>query len=221
MPMLIPNPKSIPKSIESISKNGIDIDEVVRNSFSCAVKNSLSKFSKSTVDCIKKFENRKTKPRVETTVLRNKNFQIIVKPSLQKAIKTKVNKMCIKKENAEVVSKELDDSLTSLQWLTGVKVDDILEGKPLTYTPLSPAPSNSSDDGDDKKCIKRETRHYSDSSVDYRTNRHVKPPYSYAALIIMAMKSKSCAKMTLSEIYKWITDNFLFYKYAEPSWQVR
>lgn len=39
MPMLIPNHQSISKSIESISKTGIDIDAVVRN--------SLSKLSKT------------------------------------------------------------------------------------------------------------------------------------------------------------------------------
>ena len=110
----------------------------------------------------------------------------------------------------------LDDTLTNLNWLTVIKIDDILEGKLISYTSLSPALSISSDEGDNKK---NDTK-FAEASNDYRSNESAKPPYSYAALIIMAMKSKPCGKMTLSEIYKWIGDHFSFYKYAEPSWQV-
>jgi forkhead box protein J1 len=38
----------------------------------------------------------------------------------------------------------------------------------------------------------------------------IKPPYSYASLICMAMKTNQ-HKMTLSSIYKWIKENFLYY----------
>jgi hypothetical protein len=55
--------------------------------------------------------------------------------------------------------------------------------------------------------------------VDYKTNGNVKPPYSYATLICMAMKANK-NKMTLSSIYKWIRENFMYYKNADPSWQV-
>lgn len=57
--------------------------------------------------------------------------------------------------------------------------------------------------------------------IDYKTNRHVKPPYSYATLICMAMQASKKIKITLSEIYSWITENYCYYKHAEPSWQVR
>lgn len=56
--------------------------------------------------------------------------------------------------------------------------------------------------------------------IDYKTNRHVKPPYSYATLICMAMQASNKTKITLSAIYSWITENFCYYRYAEPSWQV-
>lgn len=55
--------------------------------------------------------------------------------------------------------------------------------------------------------------------IDYKTNRHVKPPYSYATLICMAMQASNKTKITLSAIYSWITENFCYYRYAEPSWQ--
>jgi len=54
----------------------------------------------------------------------------------------------------------------------------------------------------------------------YRRQGDKKPPFSYAALIGMAMSAHN-NKMTLSAIYAWIRDNFLYYRNAEPSWQVR
>lgn len=56
-------------------------------------------------------------------------------------------------------------------------------------------------------------------AVDYRTNPYVKPPYSYATLICMAMKETKKHKITLSSIYNWITENFMYYRMADPSWQ--
>ncbi|XP_073502056.1 forkhead box protein J1.2-like [Phyllobates terribilis] len=55
--------------------------------------------------------------------------------------------------------------------------------------------------------------------VDYRTNPNVKPPYSYATLICMAMEASQQRKLTLSAIYNWITQNFCYYRHADPSWQ--
>ncbi|KAF3703372.1 Forkhead box protein J1-A [Channa argus] len=55
--------------------------------------------------------------------------------------------------------------------------------------------------------------------VDYKTNAHIKPPYSYATLICMAMQASKKTKITLSCIYKWITDNFCYYRHADPTWQ--
>ncbi|NXD81216.1 FOXJ1 protein, partial [Halcyon senegalensis] len=55
--------------------------------------------------------------------------------------------------------------------------------------------------------------------IDYKTNPHVKPPYSYANLICMAMEASDQPKITLSAIYKWITDNFCYYRHADPTWQ--
>ncbi|XP_051789766.1 forkhead box protein J1-B [Erpetoichthys calabaricus] len=55
--------------------------------------------------------------------------------------------------------------------------------------------------------------------IDYKTNPQVKPPYSYATLICMAMQASKKTKITLSAIYNWITENFCYYRHAEPSWQ--
>lgn len=55
--------------------------------------------------------------------------------------------------------------------------------------------------------------------IDYKSNPAVKPPYSYATLICMAMRESKKNKITLSGIYNWITENFMYYRVADPSWQ--
>ncbi|XP_069111208.1 forkhead box protein J3-like isoform X4 [Argopecten irradians] len=49
--------------------------------------------------------------------------------------------------------------------------------------------------------------------------RDGKPPYSYANLITFAVNSSPRKKMTLSEIYQWICDNFPYYKEAGNGWK--
>lgn len=46
-----------------------------------------------------------------------------------------------------------------------------------------------------------------------------KPPYSYAILIKKALLESKDGQLTLSAIYKWIKDNFSYYKTADPAWQ--
>lgn len=53
----------------------------------------------------------------------------------------------------------------------------------------------------------------------YRTDPDAKPPFSYATIICLAMRANN-NKVSLSNIYAWIRENFLYYKYADPAWQV-
>ncbi|NXH82731.1 FXJ1B protein, partial [Edolisoma coerulescens] len=55
--------------------------------------------------------------------------------------------------------------------------------------------------------------------IDYSSNPRVKPPYSYATLICMAMEASKKPKITLAAICKWISDNFCYYRRADRSWQ--
>ncbi|NWW69125.1 FOXJ1 protein, partial [Ifrita kowaldi] len=55
--------------------------------------------------------------------------------------------------------------------------------------------------------------------IDYKSNAHVKPPYSYATLICMAMEASKKPKITLAAICKWISDNFCYFRRNDPSWQ--
>jgi hypothetical protein len=46
-----------------------------------------------------------------------------------------------------------------------------------------------------------------------------KPPYSYAMLIGMAIMKSPTRRLTLSQIYKWISDTFSFYRAGDAGWQ--
>lgn len=119
-----------------------------------------------------------------------------------------------------------DDCLTDLNWLQNLNIMTKI-GAPTPETPpASPVPSPeyskssccliSSNKSGSKTCPKPEV----EDVVDYKVDGTVKPPYSYATLICMAMKANK-NKMTLSAIYKWIKENFMYYRDADPSWQVR
>ncbi|CAN2388391.1 forkhead box [Pristimantis euphronides] len=47
----------------------------------------------------------------------------------------------------------------------------------------------------------------------------VRPPYSYSALIAMAIQNSPEKKLTLSSIYQYVAENFPFYKKSKAGWQ--
>lgn len=47
----------------------------------------------------------------------------------------------------------------------------------------------------------------------------VRPPYSYSALIAMAIHGAPNRRLTLSQIYQYVADNFPFYNKSKASWQ--
>jgi hypothetical protein len=51
-------------------------------------------------------------------------------------------------------------------------------------------------------------------------NRNEKPPYSYATIIAHALLSSDERKLTLNDIYGWITKNYPFYSNDTQGWQV-
>lgn len=47
----------------------------------------------------------------------------------------------------------------------------------------------------------------------------VRPPYSYSALIAMAIHGAPEKRLTLSQIYQYVADNFPFYNKSKAGWQ--
>ncbi len=48
----------------------------------------------------------------------------------------------------------------------------------------------------------------------------VKPPYSYAQLIVQALLASADHRQTLSGIYSFISDKYPYYKIDEKGWKV-
>ncbi|XP_077360235.1 forkhead box protein I3-A [Festucalex cinctus] len=46
-----------------------------------------------------------------------------------------------------------------------------------------------------------------------------RPPYSYSALIAMAIQSAPSQRLTLSQIYRYVSENFPFYSRNKAGWQ--
>lgn len=101
-----------------------------------------------------------------------------------------------------------ETDLTSLNWLHNIT--NIMSVPNLPTPPISPKPKKKSQNSQEDLTI---------NINYYKKNGDKKPPFSYATLICMAM-GKNGNKMTLSAIYHWIRENFLYYRKADPSWQV-
>ncbi|CAL8118964.1 unnamed protein product [Orchesella dallaii] len=98
------------------------------------------------------------------------------------------------------------DDLTSLTWLQNINILTV-PGPPTPPASPKPAPKKS------RIPVLKEHE-----LEEYRTVKKEKPPFSYANLICMAMRANK-NKMTLSSIYAWIRENFLYYRNADPAWQ--
>ncbi|XP_072549836.1 forkhead box protein J1-A [Salminus brasiliensis] len=149
-------------------------------------------------------------------------------------------------------SDNLDDSLTSLQWLQEFSILNASGGQHVSTTsqhhspffgqqqgaeaPASPLAGDPASTGmpltpgkpiaasfcrgPSLSALPGLVAHgHCPDEVDYKTNPHIKPPYSYATLICMAMQASKKSKITLSCIYKWITENFCYFRHADPTWQ--
>jgi forkhead box protein J2/3 len=116
---------------------------------------------------------------------------------------------------------DLEGSLTAMDWLQ--RFGGALSGNP-TGKPdgVGPGGKHASNHGTMRKSpnFPHDTNATLDPN-DAQPAKDGKPPYSYANLIQFAINSSLKKKMTLSEIYHWICDNFPYYKKAGTGWKVR
>ena len=61
--------------------------------------------------------------------------------------------------------------------------------------------------------------HYMTGNMMIGSEYNQKPPYSYIALISMAIQSTGSKMMTLAEIYAWIMTSFPYYSANRQGWQ--
>ncbi|XP_067826674.1 forkhead box protein J3 isoform X2 [Heptranchias perlo] len=106
------------------------------------------------------------------------------------------------------MTSELESSLTSMDWLPQLTMRAAIQ--------KADAAQNVAGSGVTKKTPLLDPNTTLDQDAQ---NKDGKPPYSYASLITFAINSSPKKKMTLSEIYQWICDNFPYYREAGSGWK--
>ncbi|XP_029927593.1 forkhead box protein J2 [Myripristis murdjan] len=105
------------------------------------------------------------------------------------------------------MSSDLDSSLTSIDWLPQLGISSLRSGK-------------ERGGGDKRKDRGRERGDFIPSApAPSPSNSKGKPPHSYATLIAMAIASAPERKLSLNDIYTWISDTFPYYSRAGRGWK--
>ncbi|XP_059423582.1 forkhead box protein J2 [Carassius carassius] len=102
------------------------------------------------------------------------------------------------------MTSELDSSLTSIDWLPQLGVSTLRSGKERV--------ERKKERGREKDIPPIPTPSPGSSSK-------VKPPHSYATLIAMAISSAPEMKLSLNDIYTWISNTFPYYSRAGRGWK--
>lgn len=94
-------------------------------------------------------------------------------------------------------------------------LDDYTQGESVSgnSTGINTSSTSSTPEGSDDKTVDGEK-----TKDGKNSRRPEKPPYSYIALIVMAIQSSPMKKLTLSEIYQFLQNKFEFFR---GSYQVR
>jgi hypothetical protein len=101
---------------------------------------------------------------------------------------------------------DLDRSLTAIDWLPCLNAHNTL--------PTTDGSVESGNNGEVDAMIRESNVGSPNRAKDG------KPPYSYASLIRLAISNAPKGKMTLSEIYQFIIQQFPYYRDAGTGWKV-
>lgn len=109
------------------------------------------------------------------------------------------------------MSSDLDSSLTSIDWLPQLGISSLRSGKE----------RGGGGERDKRRDRGRERGDFLPSLPDASpSNSKGKPPHSYATLIAMAIAAAPERKLSLNDIYTWISDTFPYYSRAGRGWKV-
>lgn len=107
------------------------------------------------------------------------------------------------------MSSNLDSSLTSIDWLPQLGVSSLRSGK-----------ERGGGEGDRRRESRRERGDFLHAlPAPSPSGCKGKPPHSYATLIAMAIAAAPERKLSLNDIYTWISDTFPYYNRAGRGWK--
>ena len=111
----------------------------------------------------------------------------------------------------------IDDSLTDIRWLGSM--DGRMNFPSMEQSTYRQRQSNHHQKSSGKGKICKKLNY---NKRDPKTDAHkIRPPFSYAALIALAINSDPQRMLTLNNIYQWIENNFPFFRMPEArAWKV-
>jgi len=114
------------------------------------------------------------------------------------------------KSKQPIMTSDLNSSLTSIDWLPQLGISSLRSGR---------------DRGAERDRKRDRGRERGDGLPPVPSpapsNSKGKPPHSYATLIAMAIASAPERKLSLNDIYTWISDMFPYYNRAGRGWKVQ
>lgn len=111
------------------------------------------------------------------------------------------------------MSSELNSSLTSIDWLPQLGMGSLRSGRERT--------GGAAGGRDGRKDRGRERGDFvAPVPEPSPSNCKGKPPHSYATLITMAIAAAPERKLSLNDIYTWISNTFPYYSRAGRGWKV-
>lgn len=105
------------------------------------------------------------------------------------------------------MTSELDSSLTSIDWLPQLGLSTLRSGKQRVERERRR-----------ERWRERDPPAFTPSSLS-SSNSKGKPPHSYATLIAMAIRAAPEGKLSLNDIYTWISNTFPYYCRAGRGWK--
>ena len=114
-----------------------------------------------------------------------------------------------------------DDSLTDIRWLGSMDAAANFPSLERVDRRLRAFNRDLKHQHQRGKICKR--LNYGPGKKDDKSDAHkLRPPFSYAALIALAINSNHQKMLTLNSIYQWIESNFPFFRMPEAkAWKVR
>uniref|UniRef100_A0A8C4NLY7 Forkhead box J3 n=1 Tax=Eptatretus burgeri TaxID=7764 RepID=A0A8C4NLY7_EPTBU len=118
------------------------------------------------------------------------------------------------------MTSELESSLTSMDWLPQLALRATMQSSSASATSATAAVPAGGKKGLASGVVgQTDVGACEGAPEESGQSKDGKPPYSYANLITFAINSSPRKRMTLSEIYQWICDNFPYYRDAGNGWK--